>query len=472
MPYSSKPAESDMSGMIQSCGALLVLSADLGQVLQASDNLAEVAGVSPDTALAHGPGKVLGHALWQRLSRELQGRARLAAAVVISRRVAGQVRRLQVDLHRQGERVFVEIEPLHASSNKRRLLAAVSGWLAQLAAADHPDRLLETLVEGVQSITGHDRVLVASFDAEGHGAVVAESVAAKVPSLMGMRFPASDFPPQMREIFERQAVCSVPDVEAASVPLRPRRDPLTGAPVDLSSALLRGLSSAQRHYLRAMQVRAVLTVAMQGDAGLWGLLLFRGEQRETHAWAGMPRSGREAMAPATQPLLGQLFEQWREEVRGRSAPWERIERLAAMDLAEDLGVMAAAQQIHRLYADLRREREALAEANRRLERLAHYDPLTQSWNRYSIERALDTEIGAAEQFVVVASHCGLESGLGLAERLRAHVAALSVPGLSRRITISIGVATWQPGDTRKSLLARADAAMYRAKHGGRNRVES
>lgn len=35
----------------------------------------------------------------------------------------------------------------------------------------------------------------------------------------------------------------------------------------------------------------------------------------------------------------------------------------------------------------------------------------------------------------------------------------------------IGVATWQPGDTRKSLLARADAAMYRAKHGGRNRVE-
>lgn len=683
MPYSSKPAESDMSGMIQSCGALLVLSADLGQVLQASDNLAEVAGVSPDTALAHGPGKVLGHALWQRLSRELQGRARLAAAVVISRRVAGQVRRLQVDLHRQGERVFVEIEPLHASSNKRRLLATVSGWLVQLAAADHPDRLLETLVEGVQSITGHDRVLVASFDAEGHGAVVAESVAAKVPSLMGMRFPASDFPPQMREVFERQAVRSVPDVEAASVPLRPRRDPLTGAPVDLSAALLRGLSSAQRHYLRAMQVRAVLTVAMQGDAGLWGLLichgmaahpisplardavvslvqmttqrlfllkarrearyleevrdsrellgrtaqelpepvqlldrhggewralfraqgvalimpsldggegtlpayeslarlvarlndqhchqgpwtshtlaeealaggldlgeacglmavpfpidgtqrgwllLFRGEQRETHAWAGMPRSGREAMAPATQPLLGQLFEQWREEVRGRSAPWERIERLAAMDLAEDLGVMAAAQQIHRLYADLRREREALAEANRRLERLAHYDPLTQSWNRYSIERALDAEIGAAErygrplavllfdidhfkqindqhghemgdrvltelaaavegrlrgsdflgrwggeEFVVVASHCGLESGLGLAERLRAHVAALSVPGLSRRITISIGVATWQPGDTRKSLLARADAAMYRAKHGGRNRVES
>lgn len=683
MPHSLKLADPDLAGMVQPCGALLVLTADLGQLLHASGNLAEVIGVSVASALAQGPGPVLGNALWKRLCRDLQGRARLSAAVVMSRRVDERPRRLQVDMHRHGERVLVEIEPLQASGNKRRLLATVNGWLERLAAADHPDRLLEILTEAVRSITGHDRVLVASFDAEGHGAVVAETLAPGAPSFMGMRFPGSDFPPQMRSLFARQAVRSVPDVEAPSVPLLPGRDPLTGSAVDLSSALLRGLSAAQRQYLRAMRVRAVLTVAMQGDDGLWGLLichalsahpvsplardavaslvhmatqrlfllkahrearyleevrnsrellgqisdelpepvqlldrhgrewralfraqgvalvmpsldggdgklpghealarlvarlndqhdhqgpwashtlaeealtrrldlgdacgllavpfptggtqcgwvlLFRGEQRVTHAWAGMQASGGEATASAPQPLLGQLFQQWREEVRGQSLPWERIERLAAMDLAEDLGVMAAAQQIHQLYADLRREREALADANRRLERLAHYDPLTRSWNRYSIERALDAELSAAErygrplavllfdidhfksindryghemgdrvltglaaavegklrgsdflgrwggeEFVVVASHCDLAAGLGLAERLRAQVAALAVSGLPRRITISVGVTTWQPGDTRKTLLARADAAMYRAKHGGRNRVAS
>jgi PleD family two-component response regulator len=39
-----------------------------------------------------------------------------------------------------------------------------------------------------------------------------------------------------------------------------------------------------------------------------------------------------------------------------------------------------------------------------------------------------------------------------------------------RITISAGVAELQSGDDTKHLLARADAALYDAKHSGRNRV--
>ncbi|WP_295865316.1 diguanylate cyclase, partial [uncultured Xanthomonas sp.] len=44
-----------------------------------------------------------------------------------------------------------------------------------------------------------------------------------------------------------------------------------------------------------------------------------------------------------------------------------------------------------------------------------------------------------------------------------------VPGL--RLTVSIGVAEAGAGESSQALLARADAALYRAKHGGRNRVE-
>ena len=39
------------------------------------------------------------------------------------------------------------------------------------------------------------------------------------------------------------------------------------------------------------------------------------------------------------------------------------------------------------------------------------------------------------------------------------------------VTCSIGVAWYRHGDTAAQLLARADAALYRAKHGGRNRIE-
>ncbi|UYC22876.1 GGDEF domain-containing protein [Xanthomonas sp. CFBP 8443] len=39
------------------------------------------------------------------------------------------------------------------------------------------------------------------------------------------------------------------------------------------------------------------------------------------------------------------------------------------------------------------------------------------------------------------------------------------------VTASIGVAWYRPGETVQQLLSRADDALYRAKHGGRNRVE-
>jgi len=61
----------------------------------------------------------------------------------------------------------------------------------------------------------------------------------------------------------------------------------------------------------------------------------------------------------------------------------------------------------------------------------------------------------------------------LADRLRESVAGtLFAPGGEpQRITVSIGVAAWAPHrDTRPALMAAADAALYRAKSEGRNRV--
>lgn len=42
--------------------------------------------------------------------------------------------------------------------------------------------------------------------------------------------------------------------------------------------------------------------------------------------------------------------------------------------------------------------------------------------------------------------------------------------LRERVTLSLGVAGWRAGETGAEWYARADAALYQAKHGGRNRV--
>ena len=74
-----------------------------------------------------------------------------------------------------------------------------------------------------------------------------------------------------------------------------------------------------------------------------------------------------------------------------------------------------------------------------------------------------------EEFVLVAEQTDLEAATNLAEKLRTLVAqALFAAGVE--LTVSIGVAELRPGENREGWLRRADAALYRAKKLGRNRV--
>lgn len=82
-----------------------------------------------------------------------------------------------------------------------------------------------------------------------------------------------------------------------------------------------------------------------------------------------------------------------------------------------------------------------------------------------------------EEFVFLAPMTDLAGALQRAEELLAAVRALNLPHSGSpygRVTLSIGVAAMQaaPGDDPQRLLQRADAALYRAKQQGRNRVES
>jgi len=77
-----------------------------------------------------------------------------------------------------------------------------------------------------------------------------------------------------------------------------------------------------------------------------------------------------------------------------------------------------------------------------------------------------------EEFLLVLPGTDRQGALAVAERVRAATEASALPDLpfERRITISIGVATYERGEEVSTLLARADQALYQAKNAGRNRV--
>lgn len=75
-----------------------------------------------------------------------------------------------------------------------------------------------------------------------------------------------------------------------------------------------------------------------------------------------------------------------------------------------------------------------------------------------------------EEFVCILPGLDAHAARALAERLCRAIAEGSEQGGLPRITVSVGLALARPGDTPESLLARADAALYEAKDGGRNQV--
>jgi diguanylate cyclase (GGDEF)-like protein len=81
-----------------------------------------------------------------------------------------------------------------------------------------------------------------------------------------------------------------------------------------------------------------------------------------------------------------------------------------------------------------------------------------------------------EEFVLILPEISITGTMVLAENIRKNVESLDIPHegskVASHLTISIGIASLVPtsGEMPTTLVSLADAALYRAKEAGRNRV--
>lgn len=190
--------------------------------------------------------------------------------------------------------------------------------------------------------------------------------------------------------------------------------------------------------------------------------------------------------------------------------------------ARQLAEQAQAQATQ-LLAELQQAQTQLMEKNQELERLSATDRLTGLANRLRLDKALEHDLALSarkgialsiimldvdhfksindthghqvgdsvlvavaevlarsirkadllgrwggEEFLLICN-ATQEEAFRLAEKLRLALQRHSTPTVGT-ITASFGVSTYRPADTSQTLIARADAALYRAKATGRNQV--
>jgi len=278
--------------------------------------------------------------------------------------------------------------------------------------------------------------------------------------------------------------------------------PHTDRSLLLSAAGIEPLSSQE-----IGRTHPALAVLMPGFAGLMVvpvgahgvLLFFRHEVTRVIRWLGDQTAANRDTALSPR----RSFSEWRQSVEGSSLPWGSTSE-EARELGRDLA------------RALDRRREA------HLAQLALIDHLTGLHNRRSFEHLLEKSVTeaaggvllfldldgfkaindhhghetgdavlrviaerlthgsrvtdvisrlAGDEFVVLSAGVTQEDGERFAARLIQEIAQpIDTARGPMTVTASCGVITIEPGLTARQLLSAADAAMYRAKNTGRNRV--
>jgi light-regulated signal transduction histidine kinase (bacteriophytochrome) len=159
-------------------------------------------------------------------------------------------------------------EPSQSHLHRERVLRRMTDRIRR--SLELEEILAATAIE-VQAYLGTDRIKIYRFQPDGSGQVVAEAIHAdRLPSLLGLNFPADDIPLHARELFMQARVRSVVDVE--------RQQLGQSFPPDLESAgeaaiRYRPVDPCHVEYLTAMGVKSSVVVPIVHQEQLWGLLV-------------------------------------------------------------------------------------------------------------------------------------------------------------------------------------------------------
>ena len=182
-------------------------------------------------------------------------------------------RETDVSVYATPETAVVEFEQDSAKSSMRLQspVLTVRSMMTAVREGEGLETLLDSSVQALRHLTGHDRVMAYKFLDNDDGEVVAEAKGPGIEPYLGLRYPAWDIPTQVRQIMLRAPFRVIADTRMDHFGMISEAD---APPLDMSLGHLRGVSPIHLEYLENMGVRATMNTSLIVRGRLWGLFAF------------------------------------------------------------------------------------------------------------------------------------------------------------------------------------------------------
>ena len=261
-------------GAIQPFGCLVALSLPTWSIAHVSTNASVLFGCeSPEAMIGARMETILSPQIIHDLRNVFQAAMISGFAERLPLVVAGVANETyDILIHSSGSYAIAEFIPMAGADTMRAdPTSLVKTIIDRLRRTTTFQTFLTSAARQIRAVTGYDRVMIYQFLEDDSGQVVAEALRMGMTPFMGLRYPASDIPPQARALFKRHWLRMIPAVEHQTIPIIPL---LTDKklPLDLSQSTLRAASPTHLEYLRNMGSGATLTVSIMIGDRLWGLI--------------------------------------------------------------------------------------------------------------------------------------------------------------------------------------------------------
>ena len=248
----------------QQHGVILIIDYKNNKILQASNNCSNLLNLAVEQIVGKPLENVFPKAISETIFNKIENQESLYPHELSFK----NQKFLAIPHLTENQELIIDIEPFGETINPILFQEELTKILKEIKDTDPVKVMCHQAVSLIKDLYDYDRVMMYRFDEEWNGEVIAEIKEEKLESWLGLHYPATDIPKPARQIFLKQGVRMISDVNYQPAQLLPELN----KKINLSKSELRGVSPIHIEYLKNMNVGASLTAAIILNGELWGLI--------------------------------------------------------------------------------------------------------------------------------------------------------------------------------------------------------